>query len=177
MKPGATEFATLEPQKWRAVELLLEGRSHEEIATELGVTRVTVWRWTGEPEVAGTLLRARSERLEAVQGRLDALVGSALNVIAGVLDDEAAPVAIRLKAASEVLQRAGYAPGEAAQRRGKALAESLVFGLTSALQSRLPGEAMDQVLQVLEETILEPQPLEDETILKIRYSKNKEGAR
>ncbi len=97
------------PQQGRAIELLIEGRTIPETATELGVTRATVWRWTQEPDFVARLAAARAGRLTGALDRLEGAVSDALEAMVSILRDESQPAAVRLKAAESILSRAGLA--------------------------------------------------------------------
>jgi AcrR family transcriptional regulator len=105
----------LRVEQARALELLLEGGKVPEVATEVGVSRATVWRWTREPDFAARLTAARDERAKAAFDRLDQAVLDALEVIVALVRDPEAPPTVRLKAAESVLSRAGLPP--ATERR------------------------------------------------------------
>ena len=81
-----------------------------EIAAELGVHRVTVWRTLTEPTAAARLadLTARRQRRAALE--LSELVEDALGLLGEIVRDAAAPPAVRLRAAEAVLDRAGIGP-------------------------------------------------------------------
>ncbi len=75
--------------------------------------------------------------MEENRGRLDQLVIKAMGVFGALIADENTPPAIRLKAASEVLDRAGITAGSSleldAQSRAQASAPA------AALSGRLDG--------------------------------------
>lgn len=52
----------LDTRRARAIDLLLAGRTIPDVATEFGVNRRTVWRWTTEPAFAAELARGRDAR-------------------------------------------------------------------------------------------------------------------
>ena len=97
----------LQPQKQRALELLLVGYAVPDTARELGVNRSTVWRWTQEPEFAAELRSERASRRYAVQEAIHSVALEAVAYLAELVRDPEAPPAVRLKAACAVLDRAG----------------------------------------------------------------------
>jgi hypothetical protein len=87
------------------VDLALDGLTASEIAARLGVHRSTVWRQLTEPTAAARLAHLTSRRLAAQEQRLAHLGEQALDVVEQLLADEAAPPAVRLRAAHLVLER------------------------------------------------------------------------
>lgn len=94
----------------RAVELALEGMCVREIAAELGVHRVTVWRTLTEPTAAARLADLTAQRQRRAALELSELVEDALGLLGEIVRDAAAPPAVRLRAAEAVLDRAGIGP-------------------------------------------------------------------
>lgn len=90
-----------------AVRLAAQGVSTGQIATDLGIHRGTVWAWLSTPEAAADLAEVRRVATEGVTLRLRELTHDALDVLADLMRDEAAPHAVRVKAACELLDRAG----------------------------------------------------------------------
>lgn len=92
-----------------AVRLALQGKSTAAIADELGVHRGTVWAWLSSPDAAGKLADARRAVVDAVTLRLQELAHDALDLLAEVMADASVPPAVRVRAACELLDRAGIA--------------------------------------------------------------------
>jgi hypothetical protein len=115
---NATQQDTqLSPAQSRALELYAQGSTDAEVATELGVERSTAWRWrTQDATFRRALRRTHAEATKAAAGRLEGLVEKALDVLASTLTDQEAPLALRLRAAEAVLERAGVASNEAERR-------------------------------------------------------------
>lgn len=90
-----------------AVRLALQGKSTAAIADELGVHRGTVWAWLSSPDAAGKLADARRAVVDAVTLRLQELAHDALDLLAEVMTDASVPPAVRVRAACELLDRAG----------------------------------------------------------------------
>ncbi len=113
---SATNIAT-HPRRARALEMMLEGRSDSEIGRELGVERTTIWRWRHDLGFAKELHEAQRERLAVLNDRMAAIVPRALDVIAEIVNDQAQPALLRLRAADSLLDRAAWSGG-AQGRRG-----------------------------------------------------------
>lgn len=94
-----------------AVRLAAQGVSTAQIATDLGVHRGTVWAWLSTPEAAADLAGAKRAVAEGVTMRLRELTHEALDVLADVMRDALTPHAVRVKAACELLDRAGVTSG------------------------------------------------------------------
>jgi transposase-like protein len=90
-----------------AVRLAAQGVSTAQIATDLGVHRGTVWAWLSTPEAAADLADTKRAATEGVTMRLRELTHDALDVLADLMRDDAVPHAVRVKAACELLDRAG----------------------------------------------------------------------
>ncbi len=96
-----------------AVRLAAGGASTVEIAAALGVHRATVWAWLGDPSVAAQVDDVRRLARAAVAVRLAELAHDALDVLAQVMADPCTPHMVRVRAAAELLDRAGVAPSPA----------------------------------------------------------------
>ncbi len=90
-----------------AVHLAAQGVGTPQIAADLGVHRGTVWAWLSSPEAAAQLADVRKAAHDAVSIRLGELTHDALDVLAEVMRDLSAPHAVRVRAACELLDRAG----------------------------------------------------------------------
>ena len=96
------------------MELLLQGKSPPAVAAEVGVSRTSVWRWTQEPDFASKLSSTREDRRQAIAAGLDLAACDAVRVLHEVMTDERQPGAVRVRAASELLDRAGVTAKAAA---------------------------------------------------------------
>ena len=94
-----------------AVHLAAQGVSTPQIAADLGVHRGTVWAWLSSPDAAAQLADVRKAAHDAVSMRLGELTHDALDVLAEVMRDLGAPHGVRVRAACELLDRAGLAGG------------------------------------------------------------------
>jgi hypothetical protein len=101
----------LPPNRKRALELVLAGRTLPEVAAVLGVNRTTVWKWTQDPGFAVELHQARVSRAGALQEAVGAAALDAVRYLGVVVGDDTAPAGVRVRAACAVLDRAGLTPG------------------------------------------------------------------
>ena len=114
-----------QPKRQRAIDLVLAGRSHTEVAAELGCRRETVWRWSGEPAFAAELSARRVDRRGAVAAELDAGALDAVRLLRSLVGDAEAPAAARVRAAAELLDRAGVTSTVAVEIRMDDAPESM----------------------------------------------------
>ncbi len=91
----------------KAAELLLAGYSIPEAAAQLGRRRETVWRWAQDPVVAGWISEQRQARRLTVASALDDAALEAVRLLRSVLNDPGQPGSVRVRAAAELLDRAG----------------------------------------------------------------------
>jgi hypothetical protein len=87
------------------VELALDGLTAREIATRLSVHRSTVWRQLTDPLNRARLDQLTALRIAANEQRIAQMGEQALDLVEQLLTDEAAPPAVRLRAAQLVLER------------------------------------------------------------------------
>ncbi len=153
---GAANLAT-HPRRARALELMLEGRSDREIAKELGCEPSTVWRWRVDPGFASELRTRQHDRLAAMGARLDALSASAIEVIAGLMNDTEQPAMLRLRAAAEILDRAAWSGG-GQERRVRAEVAAEVARFTAAIAERCSAETYAELVKALTEPLPEGVP-------------------
>jgi hypothetical protein len=93
----------LTPAQERAVELLAQGQGMGEVATAVGVHRVTLWEWTRLPAFAEACEVLRQEAWRAAADRMRRNVTRAAEVIGAALDDPSASLRDRLLAAKLAL--------------------------------------------------------------------------
>ena len=78
--------------QFRAIEMMLTGTKEADIADELKIDRVTVWRWRKlDPCFIAALNRRRAELWADHSDKLRALVAQALEVASAELGNEANP--------------------------------------------------------------------------------------
>lgn len=155
MQGDATEAAA--PRRARALELLLEGRTDREVASELRCDPSTVWRWRMDPAFTAELRRIHRERVDALETRIDALTESAVGVISELMGDASLPPMVRLRAAVEILDRAGWTGG-AQKRRLQTAVETDVANFYEAIIARCKRETVDEMIKAT----TEPWPEEEE---------------
>ena len=107
---GRNRPAATEARKAKAIPLLAEGRSYDEIARAVGVTHRTVRRWVDEdPAFAEAVARVRAKASEAVEEAADHIKGivtASLDRLAVLLRSEDERIA--LEAVKTALDRFGH---------------------------------------------------------------------
>lgn len=91
MKPSISQRnPTLKPlsiQQQNAIDLLILGRSDQEVAEVVGVNRTTMWEWrTAHPIFMATLERQRVEVWRQPQERLRSLLNKAVENLAAAVE-------------------------------------------------------------------------------------------
>jgi predicted ArsR family transcriptional regulator len=90
-------------RRQRVLELLAEGHTPQEAAAQLGVSLRTVRAYLAAPDVRATLRRLRDERLQRLAGRALADAAGALTALRAMLNDPLVSPAVRVSAASKLL--------------------------------------------------------------------------
>ena len=90
----------------RIARALLEHGSTQKAAAALGMSEITVWRWTRQPAFQETYCEVRREALSRSSGRLLQASSAAASTILKVMLDPNAPPAVHLRAAQCVLEQA-----------------------------------------------------------------------
>jgi len=114
----------MRPRVWhdRVVDLMLEGWKYTDIATELGRSRVSVWRVMKQPRFQDELARRRGAMDRAMEEAASVATIEAKDIFARHALDAARTLTdlldspdprVRQKAASEILTRAGIYGGTA----------------------------------------------------------------
>lgn len=96
-------------KQYAAMDLLLMGKSTDEVGKAIGVRRETVWRWTKDPDFVAQIEDARTERRARLSAALEDAAQRAAEVLVSGLD-ESAPWSVRLRAAESILSRSGVKP-------------------------------------------------------------------
>ncbi|MEG0299356.1 MAG: hypothetical protein RR450_03660 [Oscillospiraceae bacterium] len=87
------------------------GQSHKAIANSLGITAETVGRVLGSPvgREKGAILHAEADyNAIDIAKEIRALAPKALEIMESLMDNETNPAAVRLRAATDLLDRAGH---------------------------------------------------------------------
>jgi len=147
----ATRSAAAHPRQLHAMELLVAGKSDAEVASELGIDRSTIWRWRQNPTFADEVVRLQHLQREAAFARMAALVTAAVDVIGAVMTDPEAPASVRLRAASEVLDRTFTPHG-----RLKLELESELNSFFHTMSRRLTPDAFRTLVEACRGAELEP---------------------
>lgn len=100
----------LDPRQEQAVFLLASGKTVTATAAEVGVDRMTIYRWVREKKFQAKLDRLRSDINNAAQDRLLALADRAVAVIQEDLNNDS-DKRLRQKAAEMVLKGLGLLIG------------------------------------------------------------------
>jgi AcrR family transcriptional regulator len=96
---AVTKQATPIDAQKRAAELLAEGMKYQDIADELGVSRMTIWRWFHEfPDVTAYYLTL-------VNMKVALLKDSAIKFLSDALIDPDCPHAVKHAIARTILER------------------------------------------------------------------------
>jgi transposase-like protein len=92
----------LSPKQRKAIESLLTSGTVADAARAAGVTRDSLYRWLKDEHFARALRDAEGLALEGLTRSLTMLGDKAVAALVAVFDDEAAPHAVKLKAAAIV---------------------------------------------------------------------------
>ena len=90
----------------RIAQAMFEHGSVQKAAAALGMSEVTVWRWTQKPEFQEAYSEVRREALSRSGGRLLHGSGAAAATLLKLMLDPSAPAAVRVRAAEGVLEHA-----------------------------------------------------------------------
>lgn len=93
----------LTAQHEKAIDLLLDGTQPPDIAQQLQVSKVTVYRWLKEPEFTAELYQRRREMRRAIINRLHTDAQTAIDTLRDVMTNPRASAMARINAASKVL--------------------------------------------------------------------------
>ncbi len=99
----ADSTGELTTKQQRAVQTLLTAKSIGDAAALAHVGERTLFRWLTEPAFRAALSVAEGDLLDAATRRLLGLQDKAIETFESVLDSEEANLAVRLKAAGQVL--------------------------------------------------------------------------
>ena len=97
---------TLSAAQERALLALLSERTVEDAATASKVGRRTLWRWLREPVFSGAYRTLRAEAVSVAVGRLQQASAKAVDALTNALEDSNAPAAVKVTAATKILDLA-----------------------------------------------------------------------
>lgn len=88
----------------RALELLLLGRTHLDVAKEVGVASFTLTRWKRLPEFKQALEEVRAAAFDGLVESINALTDEAVATISEMMRDRDTPPQVRLSAARMIVE-------------------------------------------------------------------------
>lgn len=94
----------------RAADLMIDGRTYQQIADDLGMSASGVRTWTRDPEFQAMRQARAAEIAEAVKTNAVAARRAALAFLTDAVQDEGIETTARLKIAETILDRTGDAP-------------------------------------------------------------------
>lgn len=98
----------LDPKQVRAIVLMSSGSTHGETAREVGVDPATLYRWRhNDAEFAAELAKSLDGQIEEARTVMRGAAARAVSRILYLMEDNGAPHAVQLKAATEMLDRIG----------------------------------------------------------------------
>lgn len=96
----------LSPKQQQAIDLILAGQRHTDVAKKVGVTKSTVSEWHRDPLFARTLSELRAERRMAVMEKIDHGAKVGIDVLVAIAQNTKAPIKERRQAATTLMQLA-----------------------------------------------------------------------
>ncbi len=100
---GAPNANLMTAKKERAITALLTHTSVDKAADEIGVARQTLSRWLDEPEFIAKFQKARRQSFTHAVSMAQKYAPMALNSLAMIANDKAAPHSARVSASKAVL--------------------------------------------------------------------------
>jgi len=97
---------TLSAVQERALLALLSERTAEDAAIAAKVGLRTLWRWLKDPAFSLAYRTLRAEAVSVAVGRLQQASAKAVDTLTGVMEDGNAPAAVKVTAASRILDLA-----------------------------------------------------------------------
>lgn len=98
----------LKPEHRRAMDLLLEGRSVQEVAAACGVHRMTIWQWRQSPEWQEAWLEATGQAVRGAADILRAKAEAAAQTMVEVMEGRGGKQGFqRMQAARAILDSLG----------------------------------------------------------------------
>lgn len=114
-----------ELKKREAISLFLTGKTDEEVAEAVGVSRQTIWRWKKEEDFNHDIVEAGEGILAAHTSAVAELVDEAIGVMSDLLKSE--DDSIKFKAATTVLNSAKNWQADRPEAPGHTRAEHEMF--------------------------------------------------
>jgi len=114
-------MSSLTPKHLQAVSWLAQGKTHAEVASELGIATKTVQRWSKQPEFTQAVSDVQSRAVEVaveetaqdIAGKIERLVPKAIAVLDQYLSDMTARGSDRLRAVHIIGTWAGLSQAQA----------------------------------------------------------------
>ena len=119
-----------------AIELLLQGGTDAQVAQQIGVDRVTVFRWRKNPAFAREMERQRARLWEQSAGRLHSMVDPALDILQKQLAGDDPKTALR---AAAILLRFANPSRLARPARASDPEDDYFKSIEAYVNSPLPG--------------------------------------
>jgi transposase len=101
----------IEARHLEAVKLLTLGKSYQDVANALHITKQTLYLWRQAPEFIEEMARATGQIREEVRNIIDTQAVQSANTLVA-LRDGAESEKVKLDAAKDLLDRAGFKPTE-----------------------------------------------------------------
>lgn len=93
----------LSQEENRALMLLVQGTPVKEVATQVGISARTVYRWIERPDIRALLREYRGGMLRALATTAQSTAEDALKVLADTAKDAQQPLGFRLRAAERLI--------------------------------------------------------------------------
>jgi transposase len=108
---GYYSTMNIEARHLEAVKLLTLGKSYQDVANALHITKQTLYLWRQAPEFIEEMARATGQIREEVRNIIDTQAVQSANTLVA-LRDGAESEKVKLDAAKDLLDRAGFKPTE-----------------------------------------------------------------
>jgi transposase len=145
-------------RKQRAIDMIVAGKSYRAIAEELGTTRATLWHWrTHNKAFREQLAIAQREATVEARETISLWSSRAVETIVALMEDVTVKPDVRLRAAAEILDRAGVVHVE---ERGTDDANVLTAGAESEMVRIIAGDKR-LLERVMSAARMLPAPVED----------------
>lgn len=103
-KARATKNSALKPEQLQCIQMLLEGKTHDAIAAELNIGRVTIIRWKKNKKFAAEYARQSKAMVGNGMNKLRANLESAVKVLVDMANDPEKANRIQLDAAKHIIK-------------------------------------------------------------------------